>query len=205
MAEMNERDIHRDIVGTVIMFANAPHYVSDVHNNGEEVSVRPVAGDRTRRVPFSLAAITAIRGRIGMVNTERGGVYYIYRVPNRRMQIGMSWNNSKAAFVAGQRGDGGLDDIKGFHSTGLADGILGKYPTLRQAIKFARDTEGACAFDRQFAVNQHGQIFYKTQGKVGAVAANGKTIADIKWLEGKEHLSILLENDYEKTVRTLCS
>lgn len=201
MAEMSARDIERDIVNTVIMCNGVPSLAKNITADARTITVRPVRSTEEIDVPFSLKAITPINGRVGMVNGATGGVYYIARVPFRRMQIGMSWNNSSLTCIFDKdRAD--YFQVKEFQHHGLEDAINNRYPSFRQAFKFAKTVEGACAFDKQFAVDYQGTIYYKDQGKVGKVRDTAKSVEEIIWNKDKEHLQIVLENDYEKTART---
>ena len=63
------------------------------------------------------------------------------------------------------------------------------------------DFEGACAFDKQFALCNRGYVWYKTD-KVGSFRRDAKSVNDIKFDANKEHLILLLENNHEKTTPT---
>lgn len=201
MAEMSVPDIQRDICGTLVQYEGVPVVAKEISRDGKNLTVRRVMDNHEFKVPFSLQSVTAIRGRIGMINGATGSVYYMERIPVRRMSIGINSNNSRASIVFDGDGDE-YSNIKEFSHHGLDDAINNRYPTFRQAIKFAKNCNGACAFDKQFAVDHKGAIYYKDKGRVGKIVAPFKTIDKIEWNAGKEHLFFLLENDYEKTVRT---
>lgn len=205
MAEMNVRDIQRDIVGTLMNVKDTLGFIRSVHDFGEDgivVRYLDVRDNNIKDCKFSLDIIKPINGRIGMINDGNGGVYYAIRNPSRKMTIGMDWNNSSLVTVTRPNSEYDLEDVRNFRNKGWIDAFNGSYPTLSKALALAKKYESGCAFDKQFAVDCEGHIYYKAEGIVGVLIGKYKTVKNISWLPGKEHLAIILENDYEKTVRT---
>ena len=83
----------------------------------------------------------------------------------------------------------------------IADAMLNIYPTIAEAIKRVLSTDSLCAFDKQFAVCWDGSIFYKNKkaGKLSTMKA--PTIKDIAWESRYRYLTLLLEGNYEKSIR----
>ena len=201
MDEMSVHDIQRDICSTLVLYRGVPVQATAITPNGKTLTVKRVMDDKEMKVPFSLNDVTALRGRIGMINGTAGCVYYMWRIPMRRMSIGITANNSRVEEIIGSDREE-YRSIREFNHHGLDDAINNRYPSFEQAIKYAKSANGGCAFDKQFAVDNQRNIYYKDRGIVGTVKAGGSSIDDIKWRDSFEHLVILLENDYEKTVRT---
>lgn len=205
MAEMNVRDIRRDIVGTLMNVKDTLGFVRSVHDyddDGINIRYLDVADNRIKECKFSLDTIKPINGRIGMVNDGTGGVYYIVRNPSRKMYIGINWLNSSLTSVTRCTSEYDLEDIRNFRNPGWIEAFKGTYPTLSKAFGIAKKNNSGCAFDKQFAVDSEGHIYYKNKGIVGKLTGKYKTVKNISWFPGNEHLAIILENDYEKTVRT---
>ena len=205
MAEMNERDIKRDIVGTLMIVKNTLGFIRSVHDydaDGIYIRYLDVADNNIKECKFSLNTVKPINGRIGMVNDGNGGVYYIIRNPGRKMSIGMNWGNASITTVTQYTSEYDMEDIRNFRNAGWIEAFNGTYPTLSKALGIAKKNNSGCAFDKQFAVDSGGIIYYKNKGMVGQLIGKYKTVKNISWFPGNEHLAIILENDYEKTVRT---
>lgn len=205
MAEMNVRDIKRDIVGTLMNVKDTLGFIRAVHDydaDGINIRYLDLADNSIKECKFSLDTIKPINGRIGMVNDGNGGVYYIVRNPSRKMYIGMNWHNASLTPVTRYTSEYDMEDIRNFRNAGWIEAFKGTYPTLSKAFGIAKKNNSGCAFDKQFAVDSEGHIYYKNQGIVGKLTGKYKTVKNISWLPGNEHLAIILENDYEKTVRT---
>jgi hypothetical protein len=92
------------------------------------------------------------------------------------------------------------DRVKNLMSPELGAAIMNKYPTFEEAVATVAVRKGAVAFDSQFCVMTGGYIVYKGE-TVGSCKKAAKKTTDITWVEGKEYLAILLDNNHEKTVR----
>lgn len=199
---MPVEDLRRDLQGCVVMHKNKPVYVTNIGRDGT-VYFRDLLSQREASAPFTLEGFSNPLRRVGYVNVM-GSCLYVTRDPLRKFFMGLHPNNLNIKAIPG------LDYPQGAQHTKmrvqsmcipeLGDAIMNKYPTLAQAIKRAKDTGGACAFDKQFAVSNGRYVFYKGT-VVGRVASTAKAAADIQWEQGKEYLSILLDNNHEKTVR----
>lgn len=205
MAEMNIRDVKRDIVGTLVIFKGRPVFVRSAHEEANgDILLRymDVNTSKLETEVFNFKELSPIRGRVGMINDTSGGVYYITRKPVRKFYFGLNWENSRIGKVCDGQSAYDYDDIKAFRSKGWMEALNNDYPSLSKALSIAKQFRLGCAFDKQFAVLWDGSIVYKLKGMVGVINGRYKTIRHINWLPGNEHLALMLENDYEKTVRT---
>lgn len=194
-------DLRRDLMGCVVMYKNKPVQVAMIHHNGQ-VRIRDLFTQREKDVEFTLEEFSKPTPRIGFVNVM-GSVFYVARLPVRKYFMGVTTQNTKIHRL-------GVDYPAGYGDTvgrvqqlaipEVADAIMNRYPTFEAALEEAKRVRGACAFDKQFAVDRRGNIFYKND-VVGKVDMNATSIQDIVWQEGKEHLFIVLDGNYEKTVR----
>lgn len=206
--EMSVEDLKRDLVGCVVMHKNKPVYVTAIGRGGA-VSFRCLNSQREDVAPFTLADFASPIRRVGFVNIMNS-VIYITRIPVRRYHMGLY-------FGGGGRGgnikishldclsypQGGMQTLQRAQTMCIPEigkAIMNKYPSISEAWQQVKDFGGACAFDKQFAVAENRYVIYKSH-RVGKFPAGAESIQDIKWDEGKQHLSILLENNHEKTVR----
>lgn len=142
-------------------------------------------------------------GRVfGFVNID-GYVVYVSRTSIRRYKVGLSNENMALDCPkAHERVMGGHKVAGIITSPEICDAIFNRYPTISEAWNRVKDrVDNIVAFDRQFAVDYRGDIYYKTT-KVGTVLKNPKTNNDIRWFDNYTHLNILLDNNYEKSIRT---
>jgi hypothetical protein len=112
---------------------------------------------------------------LGMVNTEKGMVYYVERQPTRKTEQGLttaSVDEHRVSLTASPPapypGSGSRGNVS-IYSKAFCDTIEGKYPTAMECLTNLLDDEvlnNAAAFDRQFALIRGpiGMIFlgYKT-------------------------------------------
>lgn len=202
MAEMNDNDIERDIVGTYMMYKGRLVYV--LSNDRAKLRVRYMDTMVEAYVLLNFENLKAIRGRVGMVNAG-GYVGYATRTPMRKMQVGMTWRNTTMYLVCKRkdREQQAYDDLRNNRGVSLSDAVRNIYPKLPEAFAIAKETTGGCAFDKQFAIDYTGAIYYKDQGVVGSTPITCKLSIDkIVLLDKYSHLQPLLEKDYDKTVRT---
>lgn len=208
MDNMDIADIKRDVVGTVMMYDGVPYFIQKV-NDVKELIARPVADPTaTSKFPYNSKLLKPITGRIGMISDGEGSVVYATRLPARKFFIGLSSNTLSVDMVyrtpdMGQKDT--LYSIKQFALPTVADALLNKYPSVAMAYKIAKQANGAMPFDKQFAVDHTRAVYYKTGKVVGHFPPKAKTVQEIQFKPEFDHLRLLLENNYEKTVRTFTS
>lgn len=200
--EMPVEDLQRDLRGCVVMYKNKPVYVTSIGRDGEVV-FRDLLSQKEERAPFTLKEFTNPVRRVGFVNVM-GSVVYVSRVPHRKYYMGLNPQNIQIKGIAGVDYPQGAAYAKQRILTmcipEIGEAIMDKYPSLAEAIKHTKKHGGAMAFDKQFAVTKDRAIYFKGE-LVGTVDLTAKGAQDIKWEQGKEHLQILLDGNYEKTVR----
>lgn len=200
MAKASREDLIQMFVDSVCIHKNKPYYIHSI--NPKHVALCTSLMDQTRvSLPIDEESFTAPTQRLGYVNIH-GGFIYTSRKPIRRYKVGISSENFqyKAGDVGFAHGMAHAKDVlKTLSSKELGNCILGKYPKFREAIESIVVGDGGVAFDRQFAVDAAFQILYKNS-VVGSVKKNAKTVKDITFFGGCEHLSTLLDGNYEKTV-----
>lgn len=207
MLEMSIEDIHSRFKDSLIMYNNKPSYVKRVGNNGDCILLDLIT-QKQETVPFKLDKFNSPVRRVGMVNIE-GSVVYAERIPIRRWKVGLSSDNFHVSTLAGveypARAAQTRDKVKTLQAVELAEAIMGKYPALVTCLRHLKQFPGAMAFDKQFAVSDAGLVFYK-KAVAGTVDMKAKSVNDIKWAKGHEHLILLLENNYAtETVRNFGS
>lgn len=110
----------------------------------------------------------------------RGVCVYLSRMPCRRYKHGLHRDNiSVVALEIEDNGDllraklrGAYECVVGLNSKSHYNTYMNIYPTLEEALNLLQDQGCVIAFDRQFAVDKEGSIYYKSN-KVGAVTKTG--------------------------------
>lgn len=167
--------------------------------DGGEISIFYLKNRKTILIPYAEhEKFTPVIERIGMVNIRKSCVF-VSRTTARQYLVGVASSNVQinhlpVDYPLDVRRT--LDEVKGFKSPELIAAINNDYPPLPEAYKKAVEWVGACAFDKQFAIDSKGNVFFKTK----AVAVYKDDVLVYK--KGFEHLGCLLENCYEKTSRT---
>lgn len=180
---------------------------------GVPCKVRSISGDARYRL-FNLIDrkevivsnahldITPLYMRLGMVN-GMGSCAYIQRRPVRQYSVGLTHTNILVHQLPIGYPDGWIElktKILNLDSEELLRCLLDKYPSLKEAAAEAEHNGGATAFDKQFAIGPHREIYYKTVC-VGELPKNRVSVSQIKFKPGNEHLCLLLEGNYEKDLR----
>jgi hypothetical protein len=193
--EMSIDDIRQKFEGSVVMYQKKPVLFKKV---GGDFSCRifDLMAQTEAQVEFDMKAFQPPPSRIGFVNIN-GSVLYAVRNAIRRYKLGISKENFNVQQLPVPYPDGRSDVyirlVAGLERRELGEAILNKYPTLQQAIRRVSQFEGACAFDKQFAIDHHHLVYYKT-AQVGLFIGGV-----IKFDEGFEHLHLLLNKGYEKS------
>lgn len=197
MHEMSIEDINSRFHNSLIMYKNKPSYVKRVGNNGDCILL-DLLTQKQETVPFKLDAFANPVRRVGMVNIE-GSVVYAERIPARKYKVGLTGENVKVHTFPDieypSRKDVTRDKVRTLQCVELAEALMDKYPAFSTSVRHLRQFPGAMAFDKQFAVTSEGLILYKKQA-VGRVDMKAKSVNDIMWAKGHEHLILLLENNY---------
>lgn len=202
MPNLSEHDIVQLYADSVCMYDGHPVKVIKA---GHNMRILNLEHGKESVVKFDYNKFKSLKTRLGFVNAD-GFVYYAARRPARRFSVGITRSNTLIQHVGPQPKDyrhfRGVSDVvtrmvtKDWHNT-----ITGQYPSLQMAAKIALNTKGCCAFDRQFAIDNERNIYYKME-RVGILPKLARSTNRITFNEGKEHLELLLNPNYDKTVRT---
>jgi hypothetical protein len=134
-------------------------------------------------------------------------VVYVTRLPVRKMAIGINKGNISISALPTTYPHGKRETSEAINTLTqpcIVDTLRGKYPSLQETLEKLQEAKPATyAFDRQFAIDSDGTVFYKTN-IVGTIPLSAKSVSEIVFAPSYKHLSILLENNHEKTVGTSC-
>lgn len=124
-------------------------------------------------------------------------VIYISRNPVRRYKVGIC--QESANFQAPQKyvdilHSAEAQRVYAFTCPEIVDTVYNRYPSIPDVHKQLVNGAKIVAFDRQFAIDQFLNVYYKLN-KVGKLKE-----FDIQFDKGWEHLTILLDNNHEKSI-----
>lgn len=199
MAKPNMEDMKAMYQHSLLLIKNTPVFV-DVIYGTEKVGGLNL--NTQRKETFDLASHTDMKapGRsFGFIN-QGGVVGYVTRMPVRnggRPSVGMSKNNMTIFYPEGHANSRLDDNVYRLTAPELADAVKGRYPNISEAWERVKNkAERIVAFDRQFAIDYNGNVFFKTT-KVGKAKAP-KNVYEIEFNEGFKYLITLLDNNHEK-------
>lgn len=194
---ISDVDVRQFFRNTLCLYKDKPVFVRETE--GFNLSITHLETGAKQNVLFNAKDFGPLRERIGMVN-EGGNVFFVKRTPVRIMQIGHSTSNTKVDCVIQTRSEDGYygsrDAVRGLQKPSVYSAIANKYPTFKTAVSKAK-LIGGMAFDKQFAVDYNGNIYYRTQ-KVGTIGDGAESVGDIRFKAGMEYLSLLLDKNYAK-------
>jgi hypothetical protein len=201
MPELVEPDIVQLFGDCVCMYDGHPVRVIKA---GRNMRIKNLEHGKEATVKFEFDKFKPLRSRLGFINFN-GMVFYAARTPSRNFSVGLTQRNVKLDFlnhaaVNRNRMHENYDKVRKMTGKEWFDTIKGNYPSLQMALKIASTTNGSCAFDRQFAVDKDRNVYYK-KVLVGNVPARARSINRIVFKDGYEHLELLLDMNYDKTVR----
>jgi hypothetical protein len=175
----------------LLLYSGIPVYVREVGQNA--MTLRTIQTGKVDIVPVVLEDFSPIT-RMGFVNIYNS-VVEVVRQPARKYSIGMTRDNTaiRPLPVRYPRGeDCTLDKLGRLTAVELFDTINGIYPPIEEALDTAQSKEGACAFDRQFAVSKDLEVLYKTR-KVGYVDKKASSVKEIVFHKQYSYLTTLLK------------
>lgn len=188
--EMGLADVQQKLEGSILMYNKKPILFQKVDGNLRTCRIYDLMAQKEEIVEFDEKMFHPPIPRIGMVNIG-GSVLYVKRSAIRRYKLGLCAENLLINDIYGvaypERAEGLKREIRGLRSKELAQSLLKKYPTLRQAFKRIRQFDGACAFDKQFAVTHDGSLIYKEQ------IVGSHDFDTISFKDDFQHLSILVK------------
>lgn len=200
MADLTYEDMVQQYHKTIVLCKKQPVYVMEISPDGV-FYVLNLLTNKTSSVKFSFKDFQSPAMRLGMVNVF-DSVVYITRLPYRRMQVGISAQNTKIAVLPvnyPQGKDDTINYIGRLRCPELGVTMTGNYPTIEEAYNNAVESGGACAFDRQFAIDRDAQVWFK-ETRVGTYKKK-----EFSFKPEFQHLSILVEFNNEKIGGVLCA
>lgn len=165
-------------------------------SEGLDVTIEHLKDNKLAVVKFKFEDFEPVQARLGYVNFTLGCAY-ISRKPIRRYSIGLNMENVKVHYVTDQRVSMQIQNqAMSFRDRAYLDMFTGTYPSLAEAYAAARDFKTAYAFDRQFAIDRTGNVFYRNGQIVGKFSEESGNIA---FFEGYTYLNSLLDGSYGKS------
>lgn len=205
MDDLSYADIQQQYLGNLVEYQG--HIVNVIRVfEDKRVKLYFLQTREQRTVDFCLQDFSSIKRRMGMINVADSALY-ITRNPVRKMGIGLNKTNLRVEglmthYPQGMRET--TNQVSTLLSEGFYEMFMNIYPTFGEALKWVeKEAPATKAFDKQFAVSSDRTIHYKAY-TVGNIPLGKKTIADIIFKEEYQHLSILLENNHEKTIGHSC-
>lgn len=195
-------DLNQYFLNTVVLYKEKPVFVKTISRE-KSFKMLDLFSQRIIIDKEALKYITPPMRRLGMVNTG-GSVVYVQRRPIRLYQMGINKFNLQFLTVGHNYPEGAgvtLHAIQTVNKVEFADMMFDKYPSFEECVKTSKEFDGAMAFDKQFAVDCEGFVWYK-QDRVGSVGES-LNVESIKWSAGNEHLILLLKGNYEKDSRVV--
>lgn len=202
-------DVVQQYDKNIVLYKGTPVYVCSVdgYSGNTEVTILYLKTGKKETVMFSLKTFSAYRGRMGMVNLS-GSAAYVTRIPVRKMGIGLNNSNLHIKAIQADNSISALvvvSTLKKLTHSCYHDVMIGKFPTYEEAKEaaLASDTNLIIAFDRQFALSSARAVYYKAEF-VGSFLKTSNNPNTIRFNSGWKHLSVLLDNNHEKTVKLSC-
>ena len=197
---MNFADAQQMYDGTLLLYKGQPHKVLSINRDVQFVLLN-LETQKKSIVDFEEKHFRPFTKRLGMVNCN-DGVAYVSRIPVRKYWNGLSAGNISIKQLVGDRHsnfNAVRADVQSLQSASLGECLSNHYPSFSEALKWVKSFYGAYAFDKQFAVGTDGYVWYKTE-HVGNWDETTKTIQDIVWLPGKDHLLMLLDGSWKNQI-----
>ena len=199
MDELSLNDVEQLLLNNIVEYDGKDlMYVTEIEHNEKILFVKghSYSDNTVKTVEFRRSKFKA-PPRIGYVNYEKGAIY-VSRRPVRTWGLGINSNNT-TLFLQGVKVLFSNQIVK---TSELHKAYKNNYPPLSEIVSYSR--EYATAFDKQFAIDLYNFVYYKGN-LAGRLPKNGKHSSQIQWDSGFDFCEILLENNYEKTVRTFKS
>jgi hypothetical protein len=174
MARPSVRDLAMMYRGTVVRHELGLIYVRDI-NEEYVVDAFSLKNQELIRFTYEEGSISNLKDRLGYLNLGTNCTF-LYRSPRRVYKVGISKEN-----VSVKRGDHALtyaerkaeaEVLATMNTLSLYNTLSGNYPSLVNAYKQAKVCNGCVAFDRQFAIDYTGTVYYKCE-KVGSYDVSG--------------------------------
>lgn len=163
MAEISIADAKMMYQESLILRKGIPVFIRHINEEGM-VHAWNLVSQKFLRFRFKQSDLAPPSFRLGYINLGTN-CFYLNRVPSRVYKVGISSQN-----LSRKRTDHPLlraEEMEAraimstLSSVSLYKTIKGVYPSLQEAYRNAKDNSGCVAFDRQFAVDASGFIYFK--------------------------------------------
>ena len=202
MDEVSVQDLTTYFKNTVAMVKGRPWHILQISRD-KTLQGKDLLTGEVKAVAYDPRVVTGPTTRLGMVNIN-GVAYYLKRRPVRRYQVGISAENTRPYILDGVNYNNAAVDnrvLNNVHSIEVANTLIGKFPSFQEALISVKQFGGVVAFDRQFAIDEERNIYFKTK-RVGRLPRMVSNPDHIVFNKGYEYLScIVTEVTYEKAKR----
>lgn len=202
MDEISVADIEQLFCGTLVLYKGQPVLFKSITHERVAILFVLLHG-KDIRVKFVLNDFGAPRGRIGFVN-HGGSASYVIRRPRRQYAVGVTRANSDIKllpYLDVNRREIIRKDLREFNNKAVHSAMMNDYPKFSEALERAKETNGACAFDKQFAIGFDNRVWYK-ESYVGKLPEGKKSMKDIVFPKEYEYLKLPLLQEHGKVERT---
>lgn len=191
-------DLGQMLNSSLCMYKNKPYYIISINGyyTARVFNLLTQREELLEKVDEN--TFSAPTTRLGFINVKNF-VVYASRIPIRRYKVGLSNENTHFQLLPEVNyKDGGalqvyLSDLQRVE---IADAIMNRYPTIAEAWEKTKLGANIVAFDKQFAIDGRGYIYYKMD-RVGEVLRSPTTNADIRFNPNYTYLTTLLDNNHE--------
>lgn len=148
--------------------------------------VRELSTSKLKNVKFSTDKFSApVNGRLGYVNYGSVAAYYVRR-PKRQYKNGLCNRNVQLIRGEFEYTRQELDVVNGAIAGTILDANFENcyrniYPSFEEAQVALQQGARLVAFDRQFALDSLGNVFYKGTKAGMLVRMGGSSVQDIEW------------------------
>lgn len=202
MAEvLNINDARTLFQGCLVWYKGGPAKIARI-NEDWRVRYRNLDTMAMQEAAFKLEDFSPLP-RLGFVNSH-GAATYVSRTPVRRYQQGVTNASIHVDYLPRELYHERFEDCRlqfsNLESREIGAALRGQYPTLRSALRFIKEFGGAMAFDKQFAIAEGNEIYYR-KAKVGRLERGCSTVERIVFDPGYADLIKLIGDNCEKTLR----
>lgn len=193
MARIGVDDLTMMYKHSIVLYQNKPVYVEHIAGNYNMIVI-DMLSQKKMYLQYHDDMFKAPTRRIGFVNVN-GSVVYVSRMPVRRYKVGYNSenvvvNSIDVAYPLNKSAT--REYVMYLRCREIAEAMLNRYPSFKEAMDIAKLFGGACAFDKQFAIDARGYVWYKTY-LVGSYNFDTDKLSSINFKEEYQYLLDLLE------------
>lgn len=195
MNDISVADLQQMFKDSIVLHEDRPVFVSEI-NHDKKFRLWDLEKQRHNVVEWDRKAFRNPTRRLGMVNLNEG-VVYVSRIPHRKYSAGINRNNISVEGLAGDRNSPLavlLQRMRDLTDVGIADSLNNAYPSFQEAKKWVSEFYGTYAFDKQFALDTDGKVWYKTK-HVGQCPHDAKSPEDIVFFPNCQYLALIIQPD----------